>query len=413
MRYAIMGSSVQQVKDAGGVDIRETRSTRIIFATLTEQQAAYLRSLGCKISKVGKVKPTVMPPTPVAGAPTYSPELLVWAAGYEELRELTKPPLYGEGFNLAIVDTGIRETHEKVNGHVVYSKNFTADPMRDGFDHGTGVASIALAVAPLCNLLNLKVLDDEGNGTEEEMVLAIDEAISLHDTRPEIAPSMINLSLGAPDDGNPDNAMRVACRAAIARGIWVFASAGNEGPESGRIMCPACERYVGAVGSAKYEPFVVSQFSSRGPTKEGLIKPDAVLFGEDIVMASSSGDTATIAKSGTSFSVPFASGMGITYHEGMYRQAVATQPVPGIFPEITELISVQDLLDIYLPGICIKPQGAPPGKDYDYGYGLPFGPLVRQALTLAPAMDISAVMAAVVPIALLGMAMGMMRQQWL
>jgi serine protease AprX len=352
-----------------------------------------------------------MPPTPVVGAPTYSPELLVWAAGYEELRALTRPPLYGEGFNLAIVDTGIRETHEKVNGRVVYSKNFTSAPMRDGFDHGTGVASIALAVVPLCNILNLKVLDDEGNGTEEEVVLAIDDAVSLHDTQPEIAPSVINLSLGAPDDGNPDNAMRVACRAAIARGIWVVASAGNEGPEPGTILCPACERYVGAVGSAKYEPFVVSKFSSRGPTKEGLIKPDALFFGEDLVMTSSNSDTATVAKSGTSFSVPFASGSAILYHEAMYRHAVATQRIKGIvFPPGEErLISVEEAMDVYLPGICIKPQGTPPGKDYDYGYGLPFGPLVRQALRLMPAMDISGIAMPFVMISLLLMVAGVMR----
>ena len=63
----------------------------------------------------------------------------------------------------------------------------------------------------------------------------------------------------------------------------------------GTINCPACEQYVMAVGSAHYLPesntFVVSDFSSRGPTQEGLVKPDVVLFGEDIVVASSQSDT--------------------------------------------------------------------------------------------------------------------------
>ena len=413
MRYAIMGANVQQVKDAGGTDIQETRRTGIIFATLTSQQVERLRSLGCRVNQVGKVgapvlPPIVAPPVPVAAVPTYSPEYLVWAAGMEELRAITRPPLYGSGFNLAIIDSGIRETHEKINGRVVYRKNFTSALMHDGFNHGTNVCSVALALAPLCNILNLKVLDDKGSGTEEDVVLAVDHCIDLHDSEPDIAPSVINLSLGAPDDGNPDNPMRVACRAAIEKGIWVIAAAGNMGPAPQSLMTPACERYVFAVGSAKYEPFVVSDFSSRGPSFEGLAKPDAIMFGEDIVMASSASDTATIAKSGTSFATPFCSGMAIIYHEGAYRQAVVSRRLMELPYEpggAIYYISVEELVDTYLPLLCVKPQGVLAGKDYDYGYGLPYGPFVAQAVGLIPAVDISAMLTPVVVIAMLGMIM--------
>ena len=409
MRYAIMGATVEQVKSVGATDIKEARSTGIIFATLTDEQVARLRSQGCTVSKVGEVRtavmpPIVAPPVPVAAVPTYTPEQLVWAAGMEELRGITRPPLYGEGFNLAIIDSGIRETHTKINGRVVYRKNYTSDPMRDGFSHGTGVCSIALAVAPLCNVLNLKVLNDKGEGTEEDVVLAIADCIDLQDTEPSIAPSVLNLSLGAPDDGNPNNPLRVACRAAIDKGIWVVASAGNGGPAPGTITSPACERYVVAVGSAKYEPFQVSDFSSRGPTREGLIKPDGVLFGEDIVVASSESDTATTAKSGTSFATPFASGMVLCFLEGLYRRAVPIQEIPGVYPELgIWYFTPADAIDKYFAGVTIKPQGVPAGKDNDYGYGLPFGPLVAQALGLRPAVDISAMLTPVVAIALLGM----------
>lgn len=394
MRYAIIGTTVEQVKGAGGTDIKEARSTGIVFATLTEEQAAKLRSQGCTVDKVGDIKTAVMPPTPVAGIPTYTPEQLVQIVGLEDLRGITRPPLYGESFNLAIVGTGIRETHEKVNGHVVYSKNYTSDPVGDGFDHDTGTCSIAVTVAPKCNILNLKVLDDKGQGTEEEVVLAIDDCISLHDTKPEIAPSVINLSLGSPDDGNPNNILRVACRAAIEKGIWVAAAAGNGGPASGTIMTPACEKYVFAVGSAKYEPFVVSSFSSRGPTLEGLVKPDTIFFGEDIDMASSKSDTATIAKSGTSFAVPFCSGLAILYQEAMlkYKGVEFTEDFPGpSYPEVTELVSVQDMLDKYLGEVCVKPQGAMPGKDNDNGYGLIYGLALQKALT-APTIDLSSIL---------------------
>ena len=405
MRYAIMGATAQQVKNAGGSEVKETR-TGIIFATLSQSQTARLRSQGCIVNPVGQVKATVMPPAPVAAAPTYSPEQLVWAAGLEDLRGVTEPPLYGEGFNLAIIDTGIRESHQKLSGRVVYRKNLTSDAMRDGFDHGTGVASIAAAVAPQCNFLNIKVLDNRGEGSEEEVVMGIDEVLSLHDSGSEYAPWVINLSLGGHYDNNPYNPLRVACRAAIDRGIWIVAAAGNEGPDAGTIMSPACEKYVAAIGSAKYDPFMVSDFSSRGPTKEGLIKPDAVSFGEDIVVASSSSDTATIAKSGTSFSVPFASAMAVLYHEGVLKWHGVQYPgevPPGIYPEITWLISIQEMIDVYFPGICVKPEGVASSKDYDYGYGLPFGPLVSQAITRKPAVDIPGALSAVVAMSMLGM----------
>jgi serine protease AprX len=417
VRYAITKATVEQVKSVGGTDIKEARSTGIIFATLSEEQASRLRSQGCTVDKVGEVKTAVMPPVPVAAIPTYTPEQLVQIVGLEDLRLMLSPPLYGEGFTLAMIDTGIRETHEMVKGRVVYSKNYTSDPMRDGFDHATGTCSIAVAVAPLCNILNLKVLDDKGEGTEEEVVLAIDDCIDFQDSRPEIAPHVINLSLGSPDDGNPNNILRVACRAAIDKGIWIASAAGNSGPAPGSLMTPACERYIMAVGSLKYlstqKTFVVSDFSSRGPTKEGLAKPDVVMFGEDINMASSSSDTATIAKSGTSFATPFVSGFGILYREGAYRLAVATQPLPGVSIEVIWGVLVQDIIDKYLPLLCIKPEGVALGKDNDYGYGLAFGPLVLRALGFgaAQAVDISAMLLPVMAIGMMGMLVSTMMKE--
>ena len=416
MRYAVMGATVQQVRSVGGTDIKEPRRTGIIFATLTADQVTRLKAMGCHVDQVGKVgalvmPPIVAPPVPVAAAPTYSPEQLVWVAGYEELRAMMVPPLYGSGFNAALIDSGIRETHERIAGHVIYSKNFTSAPMRDGLNHGTGTCSIVLAVAPLCNILNLKVLDDKGSGTEEDVVMAIDECIDLQDTNPAIAPSIINLSLGAPDDGNPYNPMRVACRAAIEKGIWIEASAGNEGPAMQTIMSPACEKYVFATGSLKLEPLSVSSFSSRGPTKEGLTKPDVMFFGEDIVMASSVSDTATIAKSGTSFATPFHTGAALLFHEGTLRYGGVAYggEVPISLPtEMAEFLSVQELIDTWLEYICVKPAGSPPSKDNDYGYGLLYAPLVTQALRLRPAAVDLGILTGIVGIAMVGMMMSTM-----
>lgn len=418
MRYSIMDATVQQVKGIGALNIKEASRIGIIFAELTEAQAAKLKAVGCRVNKVGGVKatvspPVIAPPSPVAAIPTYSAEELVWAAGLEDLRSVTEPPLYGEGFTLAIIGTGIRETHDKISGRVVYRKNYTSDPMEDGFDHDTGVCSIALAVAPKCNILNMKVLDNEGKGSEEDVALAIDDCITLQDTNPSIAPHVINLSLGGPDEANPNDPLRVACRAATERGVWVAASAGNSGPAPYTVTCPACERYVMAVGSAKFlreeSAFVLSEWSSRGPTPEGLTKPDIVMFGEDISMASSASDTATVAKSGTSFAAPFISSIGVLYHEGCYR--IVTYPgdiPPGIIMAGQGLVAIDDIIDNYLPNMCIKPGGVVLAKDNAYGSGLLWGPLMYQAITVRPLLDISVMITPIIVIGMLGMMMGPM-----
>ncbi|GAH11530.1 unnamed protein product, partial [marine sediment metagenome] len=93
------------------------RHSNIVFATLTPQQADQLKALGYVVQGGKSVKADVLdvaPPIPVAAVPTYTPEQLIYTAGLEDLRAMMSPLLYGEGFNLAILDTGIRETHDKI-----------------------------------------------------------------------------------------------------------------------------------------------------------------------------------------------------------------------------------------------------------------------------------------------------------
>lgn len=406
MRYSIRGASVDQVRGVGGAKIKEAKSIGIIFANLDDAQASKLRSAGCLVAKIEGIKTVVTPPTPIAAVPTYSPRQLVSVAGIDDARYLIDPPLFGEGFNIAVIDTGIHDTHEQVSGQVIHERNFSNSPPGDGFDHGTGVASIALAVAPKSGILDLKVIDDDGEGTEEEVTLAIDYCIELIDTNPEIAPYTINLSIGSADDGNPNSILRVACRAAVERGIMIMAAAGNDGPASGTILCPACEKYVAAIGSVSLEPFAISSFSSRGPTKEGLIKPDAVFFGENIDVASSRSNTATMARSGTSFSAPFGSGISSIYLEAVYKQAVIREVMMRGAPadDVAYFVSIYDILDNFLPRICIKPSGPGLTQDNTYGYGLPYGPQLIRSFAGAGA-DMSALLTGVIAIGMIGMMM--------
>ena len=181
MRYSVRNATVNQVKQVGGSNVKETRVA--VFADLTPQQLEKLKNLGAVVESVKEVQSAVIipvpaPPLPVAGVPTWSPATLIYATGINQIREMTRPQLYGEGFNVAVIGTGIRDTHEQVGGRVVYKKNYTSDPHADAFDHETGVAAIIVTVVPLCNILDMKALDSKGQGTSEQVVLAIDDLIS-------------------------------------------------------------------------------------------------------------------------------------------------------------------------------------------------------------------------------------------
>lgn len=374
MRYSIVGASPDEVAEAGGANIKQKVVTKIIFADMTEHQASKLRRMGYSVESVSKVKSaTVAPPVQAESLPTYTPDQFLDWVGIDSLRNMYTVPVYGQGYNVAILDTGIRESHELVRGRVIYSKNFTNDKMSDGFDHGTGIASIIASVVPWSGILNLKVLDKDGDGTSEGAVDAIEECIDLADSNPVIAPSIINLSLGHEDSGDPNDVLRIACRAAVERGIWVVASAGNSGPSAGTITSPACDPLVIAVGSLDPNTREVSFTSSRGPTGEGLVKPDLVMFGEDLNMASSASDTAMVAKGGTSFSAPFITGICIICYEVMLSRRI----VGNGKEEPEELL---DIIERRFPQFCVKPEGMSFEKDNSVGYGVPLGPHVLATL---------------------------------
>lgn len=407
IRYSVVGATLEEVQGVGGENVKQAFATGIIFAELTESQASQLRGTGSDVEKVEVVCPTVGTPTQVKSVPTYSPEQIAEILGIGNLQQAVYPPMFGQGQNIAVLDTGIRETHEGLEGKVIYSENFTRDKMEDGFDHGTGVASIIVTTVPMSGLLNMKVLDSKGGGSSENVVNAIEVCIALHYTRPDIAPWVINISVGSLDTGNPRDILRVASRAALAKGILVVAAAGNEGPELGTVMSPACDESVIAVGSASFSPFEISPFSSRGPTKEGVIKPDIVMFGEDIAAASSQGDDVYLAKSGTSFAAPFISGMCLLYYSGLSRYG--KNGFRSLQNGESGAEHFQEMLAQQFPEFCVKPQGMPAGKDTAYGYGVALGHDMVLSLGVADKSEQTvSPISGVMSMGIMGMMMNMM-----
>lgn len=426
-RYSIVGASPSAISAVGGTNLSEKPLIGVVFAHLTDEQAKKLAGIpGVNVKVVGKVSTSVRVPTPVPASAflSLSPEVMIEQSELDKFRKSWGPiPLYGQGVTVAVVDTGVRTTHSSLGGKVVYSENFSSSPTTDDvFNHGTGVAHIIHAMAPEANILNMRIIGDDGECTEEQVVNAIERCVEMKVQGHQYAPVLINLSVGAEDSGNPNDVMRVACRVATMEyNLWIVAAAGNNGPNPGTIDCPACEQYVMAVGSCSLPDYVVNDFSSRGPTKEGLIKPDILMPGNDVLVASSASDVATIAKSGTSFAAPFVTSIGIWFKQGVkiYTEPsayiIAAAPYFRIYAVNIDPTMV-DVIDHYMPIGGIKPGDVLTAthlstKDNDYGYGTMFAPLAVEYLTAGlesdikslVGLDIGAMINMFMPIIVLGM----------
>jgi serine protease AprX len=262
-------------------------------------------------------------------------------------------------------------------------------PILIGGRHAPGEES---GLAPGANLMNIKVLGDDGTGTVEAAILGIEHVIELvEDARRRGLSYDVNMSWGTEDDGDPDNPLRVVLKRAAQAPLGLYAAAGNSGPNPGTIMLPASMPEVWAVGAVTLSPFgTIWNFSSRGPTRDGLAKPDLAFFGVDVLTASAAGDESFEIKSGTSFSCPAITGgatilmqvlnaYGLIPHEQLYARIEPSQFLP-----ILVLMSK-------------KPQGASLGKDNDYGVGIPFGDLILRTVSSATS-PLSGVLEMMVPL---------------
>ena len=190
-----------------------------------------------------------------------------------------------------------------INGHSQQFVGYcwTDDRMSyDGYGHGTHVAGIIwnraedanthqiLGIAPDVNIVSVRVLDNSGQGTYEDVIQGIQWLVAnkaVHSIR------IINLSLSAqatvPYFVDPLNR---AVEAAWAAGIVVLAAAGNDGPAAQTISVPGNDPYIITVGSVTGERTPgywsddhLSTWSATGPTLDGFVKPDVLAPGAQIV----------------------------------------------------------------------------------------------------------------------------------
>jgi len=379
MRYALISKGLplseimSEAKKVGASDITRPKLIEQIFCEMDEDQAKALEKISGLAVKPRKEYRTNQTLTELTSVQTISDVFYL-------LRSYFSPPLTGMGLTVAVLDSGIRKTHESLRTKVVYEANYSGSPTPDDvFGHGTQVAFMVAGgmhgsgekagVSPGASLMNIKVIGDDGVGTDEGIIMGIDKVCHLAEearrsglvAQDEMYPNVINLSIGGEDDGDSDNPVRLACRQASQEyGLDVVAAAGNFGPKMTTVTLPACDPEVIAVGAIEtLGELVIWDKSSRGPTSQGETKPDFVLWGTNLEMASEKADDEYITKSGTSFSAPMLSGLtGLLWESG--RRAYGE----GWSFRWTSAREVA-------PYFCTKPQDAAVNKDNSYGFGLP------------------------------------------
>lgn len=264
-------------------------------------------------------------------------------------------PFTGQGVTIAVLDTGIDETHPVFAGKQLVKRDFTGegttpDDVRDNDGHGTHCAATAcgapvdgmrVGVAPgVTKLCVGKVLGAQGGSLEmflKGMLWAVFEQKAL----------VVSMSLGYDLPGNVKRLIdkfgmdaALAANAAlrqqsdILKGITMLraflesqspnvvftAATGNESQRPQFVLdasLPAAELFsVGAVGADGHNKWKVASFSNA--------RAQVVAPGVDVISAAPGGGWATM--SGTSMATPHVAGVAALWAEKLRNDGVLNVP---------------------------------------------------------------------------------------
>ena len=250
--------------------------------------------------------------------------------------------LYGEGINVAVLDTGVDNEHETFdifedqgvrrfiagmncdggcptdgdgNYQFTTEENSNEDP--DDFDgHGTHVASTVLGmggdddedgdgeidfigVAPGARLIDMKVMADWGSGSAADINEAIEACIENvntdweNDGEKNNGVHIMSMSLGTTSDSDGTDSQSQLVNQANAAGIAVIIAMGNDGDEE--VPSPAAADWSIAVGAIDNNENInrndddLASYSNYGPREDDgdndrwdELKPSVVAPGSDI-----------------------------------------------------------------------------------------------------------------------------------
>jgi serine protease AprX len=216
-------------------------------------------------------------------------------------RDMWSAGITGTGVDVALIDSGVTPVGglagKVVNGPDLSFESQNPDTRYlDTFGHGTFMAGLIAAnggtasyaytgMAPGARLVSIKVADAHGNTDVSQVIAAIDWVVQ-HQKDPGFNIRVLNLSFGTPSlQSYRYDPLAYAAEVAWRKGVVVVVSAGNDGTGTGKLLNPAQDPYVIAVGAddSQGTPNIaddtIPDFSTRG---DGVRNPDVVAPGKSL-----------------------------------------------------------------------------------------------------------------------------------
>jgi serine protease AprX len=214
----------------------------------------------------------------------------------------------GQGVGVAVLDTGVSEMNDFA-GRIVHGPDLSGEgTVVDTYGHGTVMAGAIAGsgadsaeadrgaftgVAPKAHLVSVKVAGRNG-AVDVSTILQGMHFVSAY--KDQLGIRVMNLSWGVPSTQDPAvDPLNYAVQRLWQQGIVVVVAAGNSGPTAGTITKPADDPLVLTVGAyndkgtGKLEDDSHVDWTSAGPTAQGLVKPDVVAPGRSLTLARSYG----------------------------------------------------------------------------------------------------------------------------
>ena len=215
----------------------------------------------------------------------------------------------GRGVTVAVLDSGIAQDADltRPSNRILTAVNF-ADQLPAGVQdpggHGTHVAGIIAGngtnsngeyegVAPNANLVDVRVLNAQGNGSASSVIAGLQWVVA---HARDYGVRVVNLSFGAPSITDYEHdPIAAAAEIAWLRGLTVIAAAGNAGFNN--VETPGIDPFVITVGgvddnaTANLADDAVPTWTAWGTPQNSTSKPDVVAPGRRIVSIRDAGST--------------------------------------------------------------------------------------------------------------------------